>query len=179
MKGALRSKLRFVISFCAIVFISFSVDAETIEIENPMIDARGFRRDVTRALDLRQGRRITEEMFLEMAKDKNTIILDARSTAKFFELHVEGARNLPFTDFTESSLRRVIPSKETHILIYCNNNVANAEMAFPSKLMESALNLSTFPSLYSYGYRNVYELGPVIDPAISKIRFTGTHKGRN
>ena len=42
-------------------------------------------------------------------------------------------------------------------------------MAFPSKLPAASLNLSTYIALYTYGYRNVYELGPQIDPKESKL----------
>jgi len=33
------------------------------------------------------------------------------------------------------------------------------------------LNLSTFIALYIYGYRNVYELAPLIDIRTSKLQF--------
>ena len=41
----------------------------------------------------------------------------------------------------------------------------NAPRAFPTKRADASLNLSTYIALYSYGYRNVYELGPLLDPA--------------
>ena len=31
------------------------------------------------------------------------------------------------------------------------------------KLPSASLNLATYVALYDYGYRNVYELGPLID----------------
>jgi phage shock protein E len=33
------------------------------------------------------------------------------------------------------------------------------------------LNLSTYIALYNYGYRNVYELGPLIDIRTSRLAF--------
>jgi hypothetical protein len=33
------------------------------------------------------------------------------------------------------------------------------------------LNLSTYIALYSYGYRNVYELAPLIDIRSSRLEF--------
>jgi hypothetical protein len=33
------------------------------------------------------------------------------------------------------------------------------------------LNISTYIALYSYGYRNVYELGPLLDINKSKLEF--------
>ncbi|HEX4590148.1 MAG TPA: hypothetical protein VH120_09495, partial [Gemmataceae bacterium] len=51
------------------------------------------------------------------------------------------------------------------------NNFLNAEAAFPTKMATASLNLSTYIALYTYGYRNVYELGPQVDPARSKLPF--------
>ena len=148
------------------------------EIPNPLIDTPGFRRDVDLSLTLRQSRRVTEDEFLAMAKDPKTIILDARSADRYAQMHIVGAKPLSFTDFTEDALARTIPSKDTRILIYCNNNIKNSPVAFATKSIRASLNLSTFPALYSYGYHNVYELGPVIDPATSKINFEGSLVGR-
>ena len=41
-------------------------------------------------------------------------------------------------------------------------------------MASASLNLSTFVSLYDYGYRTVYELGPLIDIKDSKLTFEGT-----
>ena len=38
----------------------------------------------------------------------------------------------------------------------------------------ASLNLSTYVALYTYGYRNVYELGPLVDPKTSKLPFAGS-----
>ncbi len=39
-----------------------------------------------------------------------------------------------------------------------------------SDAARSSLNLSTYIALYNYGYRNVYELGPRIDPSRTIIQ---------
>jgi phage shock protein E len=39
------------------------------------------------------------------------------------------------------------------------------------KIARASLNLSTYIALYSYGYRNVYELAPLIDLKASKLPF--------
>jgi hypothetical protein len=59
----------------------------------------------------------------------------------------------------------------TRILIYCNNNFANADGPFPSKLPSASLNLSTSIALFNYGYRNVYELAPLVDLKSSALDF--------
>jgi len=66
-----------------------------------------------------------------------------------------------------------LPDKDAKILIYCNNNFKNAAVPFPSKAPVASLNISTYIALYNYGYRNIYELGPVLDPVKSRIVFEG------
>ncbi|MFN8012372.1 MAG: rhodanese-like domain-containing protein [Holophagaceae bacterium] len=141
---------------------------------NPAIDPEGYLDMARESAALRASRRVSEAEFLRMAAEPGTVVLDARSADKFRELHVKGAVSLPFTDFTAGSLAKVLPSKATRVLIYCNNNFRNSERAFPAKASTAALNLSTFQSLVSYGYRNVYELGPLVDPKVSSLGFEGT-----
>ena len=59
-------------------------------------------------------------------------------------------------------------------MIYCNNNFANEPTALPGKMATPSLNLYSFNTLYSYGYRNVYELGPLIDIKKSAMTFEGS-----
>ena len=106
-----------------------------------------------------------------MSREPGTVILDARSREKYDELHVRGAVHLAFPDITVESLARVLPDRNARILIYCNNNFANAPGPFPSKLPSAALNLSTYVALYTYGYRNVWELGPFLDARATRIEF--------
>ena len=106
-----------------------------------------------------------------MSREPGTVILDARSAEKYGELHVRGAINLAFPDIAVATLREALPDRNARILIYCNNNFRNAERAFPEKRATASLNLSTFIALYDYGYRNVYELGPLIDITSSILPF--------
>ena len=142
-------------------------------IDNPAIDMEGYLRVSAQAAQHRQQRRVSEEEFLRMSREPGTIVLDARSREKFDELHVKGAINLSFPDIAIESLGRAIPDKSTRILIYCNNNFANAEGPFPAKLASASLNISTYIALYNYGYRNVYELGPLVELKDSKLQFEG------
>ena len=93
------------------------------------------------------------------------------SMPKYNLLHIRGAINLSFPDITVESLKKSIPDKNTRVLIYCNNNFRNSEEAFPSKMPTASLNLSTYIALYNYGYRNIYELAPRVDPKTSKLPF--------
>jgi rhodanese-related sulfurtransferase len=141
------------------------------EILNPLIDYRAFQTSVFEVGAIREGRRVTEKQFIRMAADPGTIVLDARSAQMFDLLHVRGATNLSLPDMTEAELAKVIPSKSTRVLIYCNNNFLNEPGAFPMKVISASLNVYTFNVLHSYGYTNVYELGPLIDSRKSQIAF--------
>lgn len=148
------------------------------DVANPTIDMDAHLRISIEAARERETHRLSEEAFQRMSREPGTLILDARSREKFDELHIRGAVNLSFPDITIDSLARAIPAKTTRVLIYCNNNFWNAEGPFPTKLPAASLNLSTYVTLYIYGYRNVYELGPLIDLEASKLEFETT-KGRD
>lgn len=109
-----------------------------------------------------------------MASEPDTLVLDARSGDKFRLRHIRGAISLPFTDFTAKTLAAAIPAKETRVLIYCNNNFEGDRVSFASKAAPASLNISTFVSLATYGYRNVYELGPLLDVRTTSLLFEGT-----
>ena len=138
---------------------------------NPAIDMKGYLEVSREAAAHRQSRLVSEEEFLRLSREPGTVILDARSRERFDELHVKDAINLSFPDIAIESLKAAIPDKRTRILIYCNNNFANAEGPFPAKIARASLNLSTYIALFSYGYHNVYELGPLVDIRSSKLPF--------
>jgi phage shock protein E len=140
-------------------------------INNPAIDMEGYLRVSQEAAIYREPRRISEESFIIKSLEPNTVILDARSQEKYKELHIKAAVNLSFPDIAIASLEQLIPDKNTPILIYCNNNFRGAESPFPSKMPSASLNLSTYIALYNYGYRNIYELAPLIDIKSSKLEF--------
>ena len=156
----------------AVLFLSVTLMAqEKAALVNPAIDMESYLRISAEAAKYRESRRLTEDEFIRMAREKGTVILDARSREKYDELHIKGAVNLSFPDITVESLKTLLPDKNTRILIYCNNNFQNAEKPFPAKMAAASLNLSTYIALYTYGYRNVYELGPLLDIDKSKIEF--------
>jgi hypothetical protein len=138
---------------------------------NPAIDMEGYLKVAQEAAKHRESRRLSEADFLRMAAEPGTIVLDARSKEKYDLLHVKGAINLSFSDIAVESLKKTLPDKDARILIYCNNNFKNNERAFATKLPTASLNLSTYIALYTYGYRNIYELGTQIDPKDSKLPF--------
>ncbi len=109
-----------------------------------------------------------------MIQDKEVVLLDARSESRYKLRHIKGAVSLPFTEFTKESLAKVIPKINSKILIYCNNNFMGSPEAFASKAPAASLNLSTFISLKAYGYKNIYELGPLLSVDSTKFTFEGT-----
>src|SRR6185436_7509289 len=151
--------------------IQFADAQKKAGIVNPNIDMQGYLKVAAEAADYRELRRLTEDDFIRMSHEPGTVILDARSREKYDTLHIKGAINLSFPDITVESLDRVLPEKNTRILIYCNNNFVGEEKAFPTKMVTASLNLSTYIALYTYGYRNVYELGPLLDIKKSKLEF--------
>lgn len=171
--------MKFIAFLVLFFFIGLSTHKEQEMPRNPAIDVERFKVDVDAAMDLRRDRLVSEAEFQRMATQRETIVLDARSRDKFAMLHIDGAKNLPFTDFTVDSLASVIPSKSTNVLIYCNNNFRSLPEAFAAKLPSAALNLSTYTSLVTYGYTNVYELGVLVDPVATKLNLVGQSAGGN
>ena len=141
--------------------------------DNPNIDMPGFLQVANEAAAQRQTHRVSEDEFIRLSQEPGTIILDARSRAKYDLLHVAGAINLSFPDIDIESLKGVLPDKSVRVLIYCNNNFVGNQAAFASKAPSASLNLSTYVALYNYGYRNVYELAPSIDVHQTKLNLVG------
>ena len=164
------------LAFVVIAFAAFPVLAQkTDAIPNPAIDMKGFLKVAAKAAKYRETRRLTEDDFIQMSRESGVVVLDARSKQKYDELHIDGAMNLSFPDITFDSLSAMLPDKNTTILIYCNNNFVNTA-AFPSKRPEASLNISTYISLYTYGYRNIYELGPLLDVKTTKLELVPAEK---
>lgn len=164
--------MKFKLIIVALVALTavFTVNAQkAVKIPNPAIDMKGYLKVANEAAEYRESRRLTEDEFIKASKEPGVIVLDARSKQKYDELHIKGAVNLSFPDITVESLATMFPDKNAKILIYCNNNFKNAEDAFPKKMAEASLNISTYISLYTYGYRNVYELGPLLDVKTTKV----------
>lgn len=141
-------------------FIGIGLAASAQELPGSAeIDFAGFMDLGDEVFQIREERLLTTEQFNDMAGAPNTIILDARSAFAFEMGHIEGAVNLPFSDFTDEKLAAIIPNKDTAILIYCNNNFSDDVEPIPLKRISLALNIPTFINLYGYGYENIYELG--------------------
>jgi len=145
------------------------------EIPDPAarVDFEGFANLTDELQEYRQPRLIDIETFNQYAQEENTIILDTRSKEAYEEVHMDKAVHLNFSDFTEQKLAKVIPNKDTRILIYCNNNILSEMPALTDKSVSLALNIPTFVNLYGYGYENIYELNEYlseVDPRLNLIK---------
>lgn len=141
---------------------------------NRQVDYNGFAALTADLAPYREARRVDLARFKAMAGEGDTLILDARSARAYAEGHIDGAINLPFTEFTEQSLAEAIgANRNRRILIYCNNNFSNDVQPVPVKSVRLALNIPTFINLYGYGYPNIYELADIVDfnnPAVGWVR---------
>ncbi|MGQ0533092.1 MAG: rhodanese-like domain-containing protein [Caulobacteraceae bacterium] len=167
--------MRAVVLALAVGFMSATALAQEKAEPNTsaQINYSGFRNLTGEVESYRADRLVSLGDFQRMARDSSTIILDARSADAYAEGHIDGAINLPFTDFTDQSLREALRDPNVRILIYCNNNFSNNSQPVILKRVELALNIQTFINLYGYGYRNVYELGDVVDfndPVVRWVR---------
>jgi phage shock protein E len=141
------------------------------------IDYAGFARLTREVGPERAQRRIDFARFKAMAANENAIILDARSATAFAAGHIDGAVNLPLTDFTAETLAAVLPDRTRPVLIYCNNNFLNNRFPVALKSAPVSLNIQTFINLTAYGYRNVWELGERIDfndPSVGWVKALGS-----
>ncbi len=167
------------------------------------VDFDAFESLTAEVKEHRKSRLIDLETFIKMAKEKGVLILDTRSDAMFKNKHIKGAVHLNFSDFTQENLARVIPSMDTKVLIYCNNNMDGDQKNFATKavgppfrsslgrkgsplkkgdILEDsedtseltlALNIPTYINLYGYGYRNVYELSELVSVFDRRVKFEG------
>src|SRR5688500_2443691 len=122
-----------------ILLLAFAGIAQAQEIPNRLIHYDAFAGQVARVGEIRQRHRLTEDEFIRMANEPGTVVLDARSSEKYAQLHVKGAKNLSLPDITADELARILPDKSTRVLIYCNNNFLNATGALPSKAIDASI----------------------------------------
>ncbi|MDJ0920460.1 MAG: rhodanese-like domain-containing protein [Henriciella sp.] len=136
---------------------------------SPDIDYAGFMDLTEDVFAVREDRLVSLAEFNAMKADPGTLILDTRSRFAFDAGHIKGAINLPFSDFTDEKLAAIIPSEDTRILIYCNNNFSDDVDPVPVKRVSLALNIPTFINLYGYGYENIYELGVLTETSNPEV----------
>ena len=184
------------------LFVSIPASAEQRPYPPAKVSYDDFKALVAEVEPHRQKRLVDLNTFMKMSQEPGVVVLDTRSAFRFERIHLKGAKHLSFPDFTQDSLRKVIPSEETVVLIYCNNNFDGNQVDFASKVflpmkplpqdgqqepvspktqiraqakpVMLALNVPTYVTLYGYGYRNVYELGELVKVSDPRVSFEGT-----
>ena len=184
------------------LFVSTPASAEQRPYPPAKVSYDDFKALVAEVEPHRQKRLVDLNTFVKMSQEPGVVVLDTRSAFRFERIHLKGAKHLSFPDFTQDSLRKVIPSEETVVLIYCNNNFDGNQVDFASKVflpmkplpqdgqqepvspktqiraqakpVMLALNVPTYVTLYGYGYRNVYELGELVKVSDPRVSFEGT-----
>lgn len=79
--------------------------------------------------------KVTAEEVISLAeKYDDLVIIDARTAQDYAGGFIEGAISLPDTDTNPAALAKVIPAKDTPVLIYCNGikcgrSVASSKIA--------------------------------------------------
>jgi len=98
------------------------------------MDYDGFIALIQEVRPYRQARLIAWNAFARAARERNVLILDARSERQFAAGHIAGAVNLPLTEFRVDALAAVIgPDRNRPILIYCNNNFRDDRPPVPTR----------------------------------------------
>jgi rhodanese-related sulfurtransferase len=122
-----------IIAASILIIAANVVFAEETKYAKAKVSYEDFKGLVTEVEAHRASRLIDFDTFLKMSKEPNVIILDSRSAFRYERIHLKGATHLAFTDFTQDTLRKTIPSPDTKILIYCNNNFEGNQVDFTSK----------------------------------------------
>ena len=168
----------------AVLFLSSFFTYAEPTLPKAKVDFNAFLKLAKEVEPYRAKRLISLSEFNKKSNEANTIILDTRSKEMYDQMHVKGAIYLDFTDFTQAKLEKLIPNKNTHILIYCNNNFDDEPRFFATKMyippkpsnkkpITLALNIPTYINLYGYGYRNIYELSEFVSVNHPDIQFEG------
>lgn len=194
--------MKITIALSTLLLVAFSASAQTSVKKAPvfmtsdwvkpaMVDFDSYEKLMNEVKVHRKSHLVPLDSFVAMSKRPKVVILDTRSDSMYNAKHITGAIHLNFSDFNQRSLAKLIPDKNTTILIYCNNNFDDDPVFFVTKSVQPmsavervqtpltlALNIPTYINLFGYGYKNVYELSQTISVKNSKITLSGTAVGK-
>src|SRR5699024_9127056 len=89
---------------------------------------------------------ISQEKAKEMMDTQEVLILDVREQDEYDGGHIPGAVLLPLGSISEESAARVIPEKDTTVLVYCRSGSRSKKAA---------------KALAELGYTGIYEFGGI------------------
>lgn len=162
----------FVLTVSAAALVFSTTASAQEQAPQPQVDYDSFLELTAEVSPYREARLLDREAFFAKAAQDGALLLDTRSAADFQMGHIEGAVNLPFSQFTDEKLREVIgDNPDRAVLIYCNNNFSDNVAPIMLKRAPLALNIPTFINLYGYGYKNVWELEGVM--STKDVAWTG------
>jgi hypothetical protein len=118
----------------------------------------GYLQVSREAAEHRESRLLSEDDFIRMSREPGTMVLDARSREKFNELHVQRRDQPAVFRHRHREPQGGDPGQGHAHPDLLQQQLRQREGPFPAKIARASLNLSTYIALYSYGYRNVYEL---------------------
>lgn len=107
--------------------------------------------------EFRRSRQVGINEAEKMLGDKNTILLDTRGDDDFKKIHIRGARHLSYADFTSDRLAKLLPDKNSRIIIYCDAAI----MTPLTRMMP--LSTNAFVDLHMQDYKNLYEIRSISD----------------
>lgn len=170
--------------------LSQAVQTSPIARKTGACDFDLFVKTAQRVQQEREQRLLSAKQFVQMASEPGTVVLDARSESSFELVRVKGSKNLPYTNFGEATLSKLIPDHQTKILIYCRNNLESKALeklerhddgvfsSLVAKQPAAGLNIPVAITLRIYNYENVWELDEIVDPWNTPIPFEFTEKGQ-
>lgn len=82
----------------------------------------------------------------EMIINDGALMVDVRTKDEYDEGHIEGAVLLPVDEITEDSVKKIVDSKDSIMIVYCKSGVRSNQAAIKLKEL---------------GYKNVYDLGSI------------------
>ncbi len=125
---------KFYLALIALTLFSLSLQAQIFTPSKVSID--DYENLIAEVKEHRKTRLLNLDEFLAEGNKQGVVILDARSDAMYNAKHIKGAIHLNFSDFNQEALAQLIPSYDTKILIYCNNNFEDDPKFFISKSVQ-------------------------------------------
>lgn len=126
----------------------------TLSMEQPveLLQSEEYFERAKELQKFRKSRTVDMAKINEMLKDKDTILLDTRGDEDYKRLHIRGAKHLSYADMTTDRLAKLIPDKNTRIILYCYAAI------MPLRTRNLPLSTNAFVDMHMYGYTNLYEI---------------------